>query len=114
MKKIFTLSIVLFGLIGSIQSQLVINNSMTVQQYVQDVLLGPNISATNITFNGQPANTVQLSVGSLDCVDCNLDIQSGFIMSTGSATSLVGPNNILGSDNFDSFSRKQPQTTSQY
>lgn len=77
---------------------------MTVQQYVQDVLLGPNISATNITFNGQPANTVQLSVGSLDCVDCNLDIQSGFIMSTGSATSLVGPNNILGSDNFDSFS----------
>ncbi|MEN9347528.1 MAG: hypothetical protein RLZZ77_1039 [Bacteroidota bacterium] len=101
MKKIFTLSIVLLALVLSSKSQLVISNTMTVQQYVQDVLLGPNITATNITFNGQPANGVETTIGSLDCIDCNLGIQSGFIMSTGSAASLVGPNNVLGSDNFN-------------
>jgi gliding motility-associated-like protein len=97
MKKSLLLPLLLFTQL-LVSSQVVIDNTMTVQQFVQDVLLGPNITATNITFNGVPANQVSQQIGSFECIDCQLDIASGFVMSSGFASSLVGPNNMTGSD----------------
>lgn len=95
-KSILFIFVLLTHLITN--AQVVIDNTMTVQQFVQDVLLGPNITATNITFNGLPANQVSQQIGSFECVDCQLDIASGFVMSSGFATSLVGPNNMTATD----------------
>ncbi|MFM7730802.1 MAG: choice-of-anchor L domain-containing protein, partial [Flavobacteriales bacterium] len=76
----------------TLSAQLVTNSTMTVQQYVQDVLLGANVSVSNITFNSASANVNSASVGGFDCTDCNLGIASGFAMSTGDVTGMQGPN----------------------
>ena len=81
---------------GSAFSQLVTTSNLTVEQYVQQVLLGQNVSVSNITFNGGSANVVSASVGGFDCVDCNMSIPSGFAMTTGDVAGLVGPNSVGG------------------
>ncbi len=81
---------------GSAFSQLVTTSNLTVEQYVQQVLLGQNVSVSNITFNGGSANVVSASVGGFDCVDCNMSIPSGFAMTTGDVAGLVGPNSLGG------------------
>ncbi|MFM9004755.1 MAG: choice-of-anchor L domain-containing protein, partial [Flavobacteriales bacterium] len=75
------------------QAQLITTSNQTVEQYVQDVLLGQNVTVSNITFNGGSPNVVSTAVGGFDCPDCNLSIPSGFAMSTGDVAGLVGPNN---------------------
>ena len=76
------------------KAQLITTSNLTVEQYVQEVLLGQNVTVSNITFNGGPANVVSTAVGGFDCDNCNLGIASGFAMTTGDITGLAGPNNI--------------------
>lgn len=96
MKKILLL-VVAFACLSKLSfSQLVTENTLTVQQYVQDVLLGANVTVTNIEFNTGSANTVSTAVGGFECADCNLGILSGFAMSSGDVNGLVGPNNSGG------------------
>jgi len=88
-------SLLFFGFIAHVivlNAQLVTSSNLTVEQYVQDILLGQNVTVSNITFNGMPANTVSASVGGFDCVNCNLGIQSGFAMTSGEVSVLQGPN----------------------
>jgi gliding motility-associated-like protein len=90
--------IVLLAFIAALETsaQLVTTSNLTVQEYVQNVLLGQNVSVSNITFNGGPANVVSPSVGGFDCPDCNLNIFSGFAMTTGDVAGLEGPNDEGG------------------
>jgi len=93
-------------------SQLVATSNMTVAEYVQDVLLGANVTVSNITFNGASANTIQASVGQFECEDCNLGMESGMIMTSGFASNAVGPNNqgaATGSSNL--FGSTDPDLT---
>ena len=76
-----------------VAAQLVATNNLTVQQYVTDVLLGANVSVSNITFNGGSANVTVPAVGGFECTDCNLGISSGFAMSSGDVSGMAGPNN---------------------
>lgn len=78
------------------QSQMVVDNSLTVADYVQNILLGENITVSNITYNGLPANTVSVQIGSFTAPNCNMPITSGMIMSTGQAVAAAGPNNTSG------------------
>lgn len=63
---------------GSVKAQLAID-SLSIQQYVQDILLGSGIQATNISFNG--------------CLD-----QVGYLQNGGSAALGLESGIILGSD----------------
>ena len=88
-------SLLILGLLAffcDAHAQLITTSNLTVEQYVQDVLLGQNVTVSNITFNGGPANVVSTAVGGFDCPDCNLGIASGFAMTTGDVVGLVGPN----------------------
>jgi gliding motility-associated-like protein len=80
----------------SSQAQIAVDNTQTVEYYVQNVLLGTGVTAFNITFNGVPANQVSTQVGSFDCVDCNVGIANGFVMASGDAQLVVGPNSTGG------------------
>jgi len=87
-------------------SQIVVSNTETVESYVQNVLLGQGVTASNITFNGLPANQVSVQVGSFDCVDCNVGIPNGFVMASGDVQVVIGPNSsggqtLGGGTNFD-------------
>jgi gliding motility-associated-like protein len=72
-------------------AQLVIDNAQTPQQLVQNVLLGQGVTATNITFNGQP-----LQIASFTSTNTNLGLTSGVVMSTGECQIAIGPNNSSG------------------
>lgn len=95
MKRLLLTSGIIFGFF-SLQAQLITTGDLTVEQYVQNVLLGQNVTVSNITYNGGPANVVSPGVGGFDCENCNLGIPSGFAMTTGDVAGLVGPNDNGG------------------
>ncbi|MEM7161152.1 MAG: choice-of-anchor L domain-containing protein [Bacteroidota bacterium] len=79
--------------INSLYSQLVVESLNTVEDYVQNVLLGEGVNASNITFNGMPANEINLQCGFFNSVNSNVGIDSGLVMATGDIQLCVGPNN---------------------
>ena len=91
MKKL-TLLLLSVILSSSFSAQMTTTSNLTVQQYVQDVLLGQNVTVSNITFNGASANTVTPAVGGFDAPTSNLGIFSGFAMSSGDVAGMIGPN----------------------
>lgn len=76
----------------AVRAQLLVTNDLTIQQYVEEVLLGNNVSVSNITYNGGSASTSNVQVGGFDCPDCNLGIPSGFLMASGDVSEAAGPN----------------------
>jgi gliding motility-associated-like protein len=73
---------------GETRAQLQVTSNITAAQAVQNILLGPGITASNITFSG---NASQL--GSFIGTNCYLGLDSGVIMATGSVIGALGPNN---------------------
>jgi gliding motility-associated-like protein len=73
-------------------SQLVVDNATNATEAVQTYLLGEGIEATNITYAGNNAQ-----IASFTCTNCNLNIGSGVVMSSGNASTAVGPNSNPGS-----------------
>lgn len=91
------LSIFLGVIAFSVSGQMTISNSMTVEQYVQNVLLGSGVTVSNVQYNGIPANIVQSSVGSFNDPAGNIGLTSGFIMGSGNVQLAAQPNQGGGS-----------------
>ncbi|MES2589945.1 MAG: choice-of-anchor L domain-containing protein [Bacteroidota bacterium] len=91
MKKILfllftTLSAIAFG-------QLTVNNTLTPQQLVQNVLAGSGVTISNVTFNGTSIQIGEFGGNS------NVGFNSGVILSTGNVSNAIGPNDSnLASD----------------
>lgn len=84
--------------IGS-QAQLVVDQSMTPEQLVQNVLLGGGVSISNITFNGGVATDLEEQAGSFQApAISNLGLVSGVILSTGSVATTDPANFEFGAD----------------
>ncbi len=79
-----------------VSGQLIIENTLTVEQYVQDILLGEGVSVSNITFNGAPANEINVQVGYFNSDNANVGISSGLILATGDVIGALGPNDTGG------------------
>lgn len=95
-KALFILTILLpFGL----SAQLVVDNTITAEQAVEDILLGGGVEVSNITFSGD-AN----QIGSFNSENSNIGLASGVTLATGDIAVGVGPNNGggtgLGGGNF--------------
>jgi len=73
------------------RSQITTATGFTPAYIVQNVLLGPGVSASNFVFNGGADQ-----LGTFDCVNCNVGIPTGMVMCTGSVNQVVGPNNDGG------------------
>jgi gliding motility-associated-like protein len=69
-------------------AQLVVTGSVPAATVVQDVLLGPGVTASNISFTG---NAGQL--GTFIGTGCYLGLDSGMVLASGSVTGAAGPNN---------------------
>ena len=72
----------------SAKAQLVIDNSLTDQELVEQVLLGKGVQIFNITSTG-----ANLAIGKFDGTASNIGLDSGIIMSTGNIFNAPGPNN---------------------
>lgn len=91
MKKLQVLSFALL-FFTTAHAQMTVTSNMTVEQYVQDVLLGVNVTVSNVTFNTGTAAVSSTAVGGFEAPSCNMGIPSGFLMSSGDAAGAVGPN----------------------
>lgn len=84
----------------SVFGQLVTNTSQSPSGLVQNVLLGPGVTVSNIQYNGASS-----AIGSFTANNTNLGIQSGIVMTTGTVLNNgdgpQGPNNkeSSGTDN---------------
>ncbi len=81
--------------------QLTVNNtSMTVEQYIQNILLGGGVSISNVQFNGGTASINNNQVGSFNDPNSNIGLASGLIMGSGNvqmaAQQNTGPGSSLG------------------
>jgi gliding motility-associated-like protein len=80
----------------------VVSNTQTPTQLINNVLLGMGVTASNITINGNPvtANAVQGNVASFTNTNPTFPISSGLLLTTGNAIAAQGPNNSTNlSDN---------------
>lgn len=77
---------------SAVQAQMIIDNTQTPQQLVQDVLLGQGVAVTNITFTGDAQQ-----IGYFDATNANFDIQEGVVMSTGDVNEVPGTGGFFAS-----------------
>jgi len=81
-------------------AQLVVDDALTPQQLVENVLLGGGVTVSNITFNGVPSPaTAQEGTGSFTQTG-DLGLDAGLILASGLASSAVGPVDNFSSDVF--------------
>jgi len=75
----------------SSQAQMVVNNTQTPAQLVNDVLLGNGVQAFNVRYNGvlNPAANV-IGSGSFTTTNSNLGLAAGLILSSGQVTAAAG------------------------
>jgi gliding motility-associated-like protein len=87
-----------------LQAQLTVTNTQTPAWLVQNLLLGPGVTVSNITFNGVPATAVTEQAGEFNGVNTTLGIGQGLILATGNVANALGPNDsgssTLGGGNF--------------
>ena len=107
MKRLFAVLVLLVSANFSF-GQIVVNNTESPEQLVQNVLLGFGVTATNITYNGSPVNAMQTqgNVTFFDAAGTSFPINSGVLLSTGNGVGAVGPNTI------GSFTNNAPPTPS--
>ena len=75
-----------------LNAQLQVSQSLTPTQLIQQVLIGNGVTVSNITFTGD----VQAIGKFYNGATTNVGLQSGVIMTTGSALNAIGPNNSTG------------------
>lgn len=98
MKKVALFIGLTMGLISA-KAQLIVDNTVTAEDAVQDILLGEGVEAFNITFSGD-AN----QIGSFNSENSNIPLPDGVILATGDVDVAIGPNDqggaSLGGGNF--------------
>jgi hypothetical protein len=83
--RLLIIFLVIFSNIVS--AQLVVENTMTPQQLVQQILIGSGVTATNITFTGNLNN----AIGNFyNGETTNLGIDEGIILSSGKVLEVPG------------------------
>lgn len=76
-------------------AQMTINNTLTTQQLVQDVLVGPGVTISNVSFTGDPQ-----MVGSFTS-PTGFPITEGLVLSSGAVNGLPGAGGTFASTPFD-------------
>lgn len=96
--KVYSLLFLLFSFIISAQYISVDDSSYTDEQLVRDIFLGANagcINISNITITGDPRGS---SYGYFHKNNSNFPMESGIVLTTGSAQKAKGPNRGILSD----------------
>ncbi|HEY0978296.1 MAG TPA: choice-of-anchor L domain-containing protein, partial [Flavobacteriales bacterium] len=84
-----------FLLPAAASAQLVVDDTQTPEELVQNVLLGQGVTAFNIQFNSAAGNTVDEQAGSFsNGQNTFLGIPSGLLLATGDVNFATGPNDM--------------------
>jgi gliding motility-associated-like protein len=96
MKKIITICLLVLG--ANSYSQIVVTNTQTPAELIQNVLLGSGVNATNIKYNGSlaNANSIKSNVTYFNQNSTSFPILDGVLLTSGAGSVAVGPNNQSG------------------
>lgn len=75
-------------------AQLTVQNTLTPEDLVNDLLLGDGVEAENVSWNNGAANEVRVQFGSFAGGSPYIGLDHGIIMATGGITVAEGPNDI--------------------
>ncbi|MCB0757951.1 MAG: choice-of-anchor L domain-containing protein [Flavobacteriales bacterium] len=78
---------------NTVHAQLTVQNNLTPNDLVNNILVGQGVTVSNVMFNGQPANTVNDQAGSFNGTNSNIGLASGLVLATGKVILVEGPNN---------------------
>lgn len=97
MKRFFKASLVA-GLLATstLYGQLVVDNTQNPTDLVQNILAGPGVQISNVTFNGAAGNLLNPQIGSFNGTNSNIGLNNGLILCTGDISVAIGPNNTDG------------------
>ncbi len=90
-KLILSLICVVLSCLSS-QAQVTVSNSFTPQQYVENILIGPGVQVSNVTFNGLTAYSGN-QIGNFTYTGTQIPFNSGLVLASGGVSGLAGPNN---------------------
>ncbi len=92
MKRIYQLFVATIFALSPVAlfSQITIDQSMTPEQLVQEVLLGGGVSVSNITFNGQPGTNLNNQIARYSGNSNFIDFTDGIILATADASIATG------------------------
>jgi gliding motility-associated-like protein len=90
------LAMLLAGTYTTSQSQIVIDNTQTPDDLVQNTLLGAGVIVSNITFNGAPGNTANDQIGHFNSANSNVGLSQGIMLASGDVHVADSPNSSPG------------------
>ncbi len=74
--------------VAGVQAQVIVDESLTAEEVVENILLGEGVEIFNITYSGDLDQ-----IGSFEANNSNILIPDGMVMATGSCSNVIGPNN---------------------
>lgn len=104
LKGITSLSLLIFLLLcttNTAQAQISVVDTLTVEELVNDYLLGAGVDATNITFNGMPGDQVYLKVGLVIAEDSEFPFDTSIAITTGPISSVIDGDGFGDGDQTD-------------
>ncbi len=70
--------------VADLRAQIVIDNSLTPQEFVEQILVGTGVSVSNVTYNGQAnAPGGQVAIGSFTSANTILPLANGLVLASG-------------------------------
>ncbi|MEO8590776.1 MAG: choice-of-anchor L domain-containing protein [Flavobacteriales bacterium] len=75
-------------------AQIIVGDTLTPEQLVQELFVGQQITASNVWFNYAPGSFANDQIGSFDGTNTGLNMASGIIMATGGVHVALGPNDL--------------------
>lgn len=92
LKRVLQILLLVVVAYGESNAQLTVSSAPTPTQLVSNILLGPGVAASNITYSGGAT-----ARGSFNCIGaCNLGLANGILLTSGAVSNAVGPNNATG------------------
>lgn len=106
MKKILYLCLFIVAISGAknVRGQMVVDNTITVNDLVNDYLVGENVNVFNILINGVPGDSVYTNIGLFDASNSNIPIQNGIVMGPMDVNYVIDGDASFGSGNLPSYS----------
>lgn len=92
--KIFTLFVLVLNTV--VYGQLTVSSGLTPNQYVQNNLIGPGVTVSNVVFNNSSTYTGN-QIGAYNYTGSQIPFASGLILSSGGVNGAIGPNSSGGS-----------------
>jgi len=87
--KLSLLSIFTFFVVD-LTAQVEVIDTLTVEELINDYLLGEGVDATNITYNGVPADLITVQVKLFQGTSDVVDFTEGIILASGDAGAVIG------------------------